>query len=119
MASWRAGAVRSAVDAGLSEPMIMELGRWKSTAWRFYLLYSPVDVQGAACRMWTVVPKLEGDSSAMGSFQGAVPSDAKADSAAINYALAHVGVLSASSRKSVLKRATASCLSPPKRRRIR
>ena len=32
MASWRAGAVRSAVDAGLSEPMIMQLGRWKSTA---------------------------------------------------------------------------------------
>ena len=50
MASWRAGAVRSAMDAKppISEPIIMELGRWKSIAWRSYFLHSAIDVQGAA-----------------------------------------------------------------------
>jgi hypothetical protein len=52
MASWRAGAVSSAIAAGISEAMIMELGRWRSNAWRHYLLHSPLDLQGAGLRMW-------------------------------------------------------------------
>ena len=50
--SWRAGAVRSAISAGLSESVIMELGRWKSTAWRHYLFFSQLDLQGACLKMW-------------------------------------------------------------------
>jgi hypothetical protein len=52
--SWRAGGVRSALDARLSESVIMELGRWRSSAWRHYLLLSPLDLQGACRRMWDV-----------------------------------------------------------------
>jgi hypothetical protein len=51
-ASWRAGGVVSAKQAGLSDSLIMFLGRWTSCAWRHYLLHTPVDVQGAAQRMW-------------------------------------------------------------------
>jgi hypothetical protein len=47
-ASWRAGAVRSALDAKLSESMIMEYGRWKSVAWRHYLMHTPYDLLSAA-----------------------------------------------------------------------
>ena len=113
MASWRAGAVRSAVDAGLSEPMIMELGRWKSTAWRFYLLHTPMDVQGAACRMWEKAssPTKKDDSHLMGSFQGAVPFQEEADRVAIDQALAHAGILSTVSLAEVGRRATATCAS--------
>ena len=50
--SWRAGAVQSAIAAGISESMIMELGRWKSTAWRNYLFFSQFDLQGACLEMW-------------------------------------------------------------------
>lgn len=52
MASWRSGGVRSAVDAGLSEEMIRLLGRWRSSAWRNYLLHSSADMQGAARSLW-------------------------------------------------------------------
>ena len=52
MASWRAGGVRSAKDGGLSDSMIMFLGRWSSNAWRAYLLHTAIDVQGAVQRMW-------------------------------------------------------------------
>jgi hypothetical protein len=52
MASWRAGAVASAVAARISESMIKELGRWRSDAWRHYLLHSPLDLQGAGDLMW-------------------------------------------------------------------
>jgi hypothetical protein len=51
-ASWRAGGVRSAKDAGLGDTMIMFMGRWTSSAWRSYLLHTPVDMQGAARRFW-------------------------------------------------------------------
>jgi hypothetical protein len=51
-ASWRAGGVRSAMDAGLSDSMIMELGRWCSVAWRHYLLRTPLDFGTASRRMW-------------------------------------------------------------------
>ena len=53
MASWRAGAVRSAVDAGVGEATIRALGRWQSSAWMSYLLHSLWDVQGAARSMWS------------------------------------------------------------------
>jgi hypothetical protein len=50
-ASWRAGAVRSAMEAGLSEVLIMEYGRWRSAAWKSYLTMTPLDLFGAAQRM--------------------------------------------------------------------
>jgi hypothetical protein len=50
--SWRAGGVRSAVDAGLSEALIMDLGRWKSSAWASYLLHTSADLCAASSRMW-------------------------------------------------------------------
>ena len=52
MASWRSGGVRSAMDAGLSEEMIRMLGRWRSSAWRNYLLHSSTELQGAARSLW-------------------------------------------------------------------
>ena len=58
-ASWRAGGVRSALDAGLSEQMIMRLGRWRSIAWTNYMLQSLSDVQGAARSMWRVSHAVE------------------------------------------------------------
>jgi hypothetical protein len=51
-ASWRAGGVQSAYDAGVSESLIMALGRWKSGAWRHYLVLSPSNFRAAAHRMW-------------------------------------------------------------------
>jgi hypothetical protein len=65
MASWRAGAVSSATAAGLSEAMIMELGRWRSNAWRHYLLHSPLDLQGAGLRMWSVACSSEEDGAVL------------------------------------------------------
>jgi hypothetical protein len=51
-ASWRAGAVRSAIDAGVPVPFIQACGRWKSAAWIAYLVQSSFDLQGAAQRSW-------------------------------------------------------------------
>jgi hypothetical protein len=51
-ASWRSGAVCSAVKAGVSVPYIMALGRWSSRAWENYLLHAPMDLQGSASSMW-------------------------------------------------------------------
>lgn len=51
--SWRAGAVRSAIDAGVSDGIIMALGRWRSIAWERYLLHSVSRLQGAARAMWS------------------------------------------------------------------
>lgn len=51
-ASWRAGGVRSATDASLSDPMVMFLGRWKSGAFKNYMCHTPVDVRRAARKMW-------------------------------------------------------------------
>jgi hypothetical protein len=51
-ASWRSGAVCSAVRANVSVPYIMALGRWSSRAWENYLLQAPVDLQGSANSMW-------------------------------------------------------------------
>jgi hypothetical protein len=52
--SWRAGGARSATLAGLSGPMIMALGRWKSIAWGAYVAYSLSDLESAAQQMWSV-----------------------------------------------------------------
>ena len=52
MASWRAGAVRSAWDAGIGRTTIMELGRWRSEAWQHYLLLSSLDLRLAGKMMW-------------------------------------------------------------------
>ena len=108
MASWRAGAVRSAVDAGLSDTMIMELGRWKSNAWRNYLLLSLVDVQGAARRMWARKAQGEGrGSSEMAYEEGAEAVSQGPDrvSQALSQKLAR--------REQVVKRASLGFL-PPK-----
>ena len=51
-ASWRAGAVCSAIQARVSVPHIMTLGRWSSDAWKNYLLQAPWDLQGSAGSMW-------------------------------------------------------------------
>lgn len=61
-ASWRAGGVRSAKDAGVSDTMIMILGRWTSLAWTNYLLHRSSDVQGALAAMWTQAARLVGES---------------------------------------------------------
>jgi hypothetical protein len=51
-ASWRSGAVCSAVAAGVSAPNIMSLGRWTSNAYLNYLLQAAPDLQGSAKSMW-------------------------------------------------------------------
>ena len=51
-ASWRSGAVCTAVKAGVSAPNIMSLGRWSSTAYLNYLLQAAPDLQGSATMMW-------------------------------------------------------------------
>ena len=58
MASWRSGAVRSAVDAKADAPTIQALGRWTSDAWQKYLLHSCADLQGAVTAMWDVEMKV-------------------------------------------------------------
>jgi hypothetical protein len=52
--SWRAGGAHSATKAGLSGPMIMALGRWRSIAWGAYVAYSLTDLEEAAQKMWRV-----------------------------------------------------------------
>jgi hypothetical protein len=61
--SWRAGGVASALKARLSDSMIMEFGRWRSSAWKHYLMFSPLDLQGACRRMW----EASGGDGAVGS----------------------------------------------------
>jgi hypothetical protein len=46
-ASWRAGGVRSALDAGVDSATIMAMGRWKSMAWTRYAMLSALDLQEA------------------------------------------------------------------------
>ena len=52
-ASWRAGGVRSALDANISGPMIMALGRWRSIAWESYMLQNTSDLQRSMQAMWS------------------------------------------------------------------
>jgi hypothetical protein len=51
-ASWRAGGVRSALDACVPVPIIMALGRWRSIAWENYLMQSVDDLKRAQLAMW-------------------------------------------------------------------
>ena len=50
--SWRAGAVRSAKDANVSDPVIMSWGRWSSNAWTNYLSQTALDLSKAALAAW-------------------------------------------------------------------
>jgi hypothetical protein len=50
--SWRAGAVRSAVDAETPEAMIQICGRWKTDAWKSYFRQHSGDLQRAVEKMW-------------------------------------------------------------------
>lgn len=58
--SWRAGAVRSAIDAGISEQMIKHFGRWKSAAWESYLLQDAGDLRAALALMWGKAGEVSG-----------------------------------------------------------
>jgi hypothetical protein len=60
--SWRAGGVRSAVEAGVGEAAIMELGRWHSSAWTHYIHFSRHDLRRASARMWQHASSEAGDS---------------------------------------------------------
>jgi hypothetical protein len=51
-ASCRAGGVRSAMDAGISQPLIMAMGRWRSLAWDNYVLHNASDLQSSMEAMW-------------------------------------------------------------------
>jgi hypothetical protein len=50
--SWRAGGVQSARDAGLSDALIMSLGRWTSIAWTAYSFNSVSSLSEASRSMW-------------------------------------------------------------------
>ena len=63
--SWRAGAVRSAIDANISTPVIMACGLWRSSAWIKYFVQSGGDLKKSARAMWapqllSVVPLSSG-----------------------------------------------------------
>ena len=63
--SWRAGGVRSAIDAGVPESMVMALGRWKSAAWMHYLVQTPVDFCSASRSLWRAVVQPSAPSQEM------------------------------------------------------
>jgi hypothetical protein len=50
-ASWRAGGVRSAMDAQVNEYTIMAYGRWTSRAWKSYMEMVPLDLWHASQMM--------------------------------------------------------------------
>ena len=52
-ASWRSGAVCSAISAGVSVPYIMIMGRWSSQAWEAYVQQAPVDLQRTAQSLYS------------------------------------------------------------------
>jgi hypothetical protein len=54
-ASWRAGGVRTAKDAGVQDSIIMVLGRWSSMAWMRYFSASVSDIRDAVSAMWQSV----------------------------------------------------------------
>ena len=51
-ASWRAGAVRSAIDAKIPSPTIMALGRWRSYAWLSYASFTEAERDVAMASIW-------------------------------------------------------------------
>jgi hypothetical protein len=56
-ASWRSGAVCSAIDEDVSVPHIMVMGRWSSSAWENYMLQAPLDLRRPAQKMWSATVK--------------------------------------------------------------
>ena len=60
--SWRAGAVRSALDAGVATPFIMASGRWKSAAWINYAVEHGMDLRQTARSMWAPAKSSAPDS---------------------------------------------------------
>jgi hypothetical protein len=117
MASWRAGGVRTAISAGESESMIMELGRWKSGAWRHYLLHTALDVQGAALRMWTASQTVSVEGSGL-----LVEEESEIGSSSVEVARDDAAVLvvqKVGARKSGLKRKAVSAPLANRPRRVR
>jgi hypothetical protein len=57
LASWRSGGVQSAYDVDIPESLIMAWGRWRSAAWRHYLVLSPFNFRGASRKMWAFAQK--------------------------------------------------------------
>ena len=51
-ASWRAGAVRSALNANIPGTTIMELGRWRSYAWLSYSSFTETERDMAMASIW-------------------------------------------------------------------
>jgi hypothetical protein len=51
-ASWRAGAVRSALNAKIPGTTIMELGRWRSYAWLSYSSFTEAERDMAMASIW-------------------------------------------------------------------
>jgi hypothetical protein len=63
--SWRAGAVRSALDANIATPFIMASGRWKSAAWIKYAVEHGLDLRQTARTMWAPAKSRAPDSSSV------------------------------------------------------
>jgi hypothetical protein len=79
--SWRAGAVRSAVDAKVPAPLIKAYGRWKSMAWEHYLMQSSMDLHEAA-RAMCLAATATSPSGAL-RVGGAIPADVMGDDDAV------------------------------------
>ena len=73
-ASWRAGGAMSAVRAGLADPLIMALGRWRSIAWKAYTRFNIEDLEDAARKMWRISDADTPADSPEFSMRVAVPS---------------------------------------------
>ena len=70
--SWRAGGVKSAKDAGLSDGTIMAQGRWSSIAWTNYSFASISGLQAASGAMWSAALTAKAPSRlVVGSFSPA------------------------------------------------
>jgi hypothetical protein len=70
-ASWRSGGVQSAKLAGLSDGLIMALGRWRSIAWCSYLFATVCDLQKATTQMARAAASSPSSSILVGSFNPA------------------------------------------------
>ena len=67
--SFRSGGVESARAAKISDPVIMALGRWSSSAWMAYSVASLSDMRSAARLMWsTAAAEGESDARRVGSY---------------------------------------------------
>jgi hypothetical protein len=98
--SWRAGGVASAKEVGLSDAVIMEMGRWTSPAWLHYSVTDIHDVRDAMRSMW--VAACAPDILAGGHVVGvSAPADASD-----NDVVAQAQSLLASSSRSSYRRAT-------------